>query len=57
MTRQNVEIVLVAVALSRCSRCGRGQTEELVRVIPMEPGGQLTLANISGEIVVTWGGR
>ena len=30
-----------------------GQTEELVRTIPMEPGGRLTLGNVSGEITVT----
>ena len=29
-----------------------GQTEELVRTIPMAPGGQFTLSNISGDITV-----
>ena len=53
MTRQNVQIVLVAVVLIGVAGVAAGQTEELVRIIPMEPGGRFTLDNISGEIVVT----
>ena len=29
------------------------QTEELVRTIPMEPGGRFTLCNVEGEITAT----
>ena len=53
MTRQNVQIVLVAVALIGAAGMAAAQTEELVRTIPMEPGGRFSLANISGEITVT----
>ena len=40
MTRQNVQIVLVAVVLIGVAGVAAGQTEELVRVIAMEPGGR-----------------
>ena len=53
MTRQNVQIMLVAVVLIGAAGVAGGQTEELVRTIPMEPGGRFTLGNISGEITVT----
>ena len=53
MTRQNVQVVLVAVVLIGVAGLVAGQTEELVRTIPMEPGGRFTLGNISGEITVT----
>ena len=53
MTRQNVQIVLVAVVLIGVAGVAAGQTEELVRVISMEPGGRFTLHNVSGEITVT----
>jgi hypothetical protein len=45
MTRQNVQLVLVAVVLIGVAGVAAGQAEELVRVISMEPGGRLTLAN------------
>ena len=53
MTRQNVRISLVAVVLIGAAGMAAGQTEELVRVIAMDPGGRFTLGNISGEITVT----
>ena len=53
MTRQNVQIFLVAVLLIGVAGVAPAQTEELVRTIPMEPGGRFTLGNISGEITVT----
>ena len=53
MTRQNVQIVLVAVVLIGVAGVAAAQTEELVRVIAMEPGGRFTLHNVSGEITVT----
>ena len=53
MTRQNVQIFLVAVLLIGVAGVAAAQTEELVRTIPMEPGGRFTLGNISGEITVT----
>ena len=30
-----------------------GQTDEIVRTIPLAPGGQFSLGNISGDIAVT----
>jgi len=53
MTRQNVQIVLVAVVLIGAAGMAAAQTEEVVHVIAMEPGGRFTLGNISGEITVT----
>ena len=53
MTRQNVQIVLVAVVLIGVAGVAAAQTEELVRVIAMEPGGRFTLGNLGGEITVT----
>ena len=53
MTRQNVQIVLVSVVLIGAAGMAAAQTEELVRTIPMEPGGRFSLGNISGEITVT----
>ena len=52
MARQNVQIVLVAVALIGAAGMAAAQTEELVRTIPMEPGGRFTLSNLSGEITL-----
>ena len=53
MTRQNVQVVLVAVVLIGAAGMATAQTEELVRTIPMEPGGRFSLGNLSGEITVT----
>ncbi len=54
MTMKNTQIVLVATALMGVAGAAAGQeTEELVRTIPMEPGGRLTLRNVEGEITVT----
>ena len=53
MTMKNAQIVLVAAALMSVAGAAAGQTEELVRTIPMEPGGRLTLRNVEGEITVT----
>jgi len=43
---------IVALAIGAAGTAS-GQTEELVRTIPMAPGGQFTLTNISGDITVT----
>jgi hypothetical protein len=53
MTGQKVQSVFFALVLIGTAGVAAGQTEELVRTIAMEPGGSLTLGNISGEIVVT----
>ena len=53
MTMKNAQIVLVAAALMGAAGEVAGQTEELVRTIPMEPGGRLTLRNVEGGITVT----
>ena len=53
MTLKNAQIVLVAAVLMGAAGEVAGQTEELVRTIPMEPGGRLTLRNIEGGITVT----
>ena len=50
---KNTQIVLVAATLMGMAGAAAGQTEELVRTIPMEPGGRLTLRNVEGEITVT----
>ena len=42
---------LTAVALGAAG-VASGQTEELVRTVPMAPGGRFTLSNISGDITV-----
>ena len=53
MTMKNAQIALVAAALMGVAGAAAGQTEELVRSIPMEPGGRFTLRNVEGEITVT----
>lgn len=53
MTMKNAQIVLVAAALMGAAGEVAGQTEELVRTIPMEPEGRLTLRNVEGRITVT----
>ena len=53
MTRQNVQSVLVAVVLIGVAGVAAGQSEELVRVIAIDPGGRFTLGNLSGDITVT----
>ena len=53
MTRLAIRSALVAVVLIGAAGTAAGQTEELVRTIGMEPGGWLTLSNISGETTVT----
>ena len=53
MTTQNVRIALVAVALTGAAGAAAGQIREIVRTIPMDPGGRLTLRNVEGEITVT----
>ena len=53
MTRQNAQIVLVSVVLIGAAGMAAAQTEELVRVIAMEPGGRFSLGNVSGDITVT----
>ena len=53
MIRQKVQVILVAVVLIGVAGMAAAQTEELVRVIAMEPGGRFTLGNVSGDITVT----
>ena len=53
MSRQNVQIVLVAVVLIGVAGVAAGQSGELVRVIAMEPEGRFSLGNVSGQITVT----
>lgn len=53
MTRLAMRSTLVAVVLIGAAGAAAGQAEELVRTIRMEPGGLLTLSNISGETTVT----
>ncbi len=51
MTRQFLQQAIVALTIGAAATAG-AQTEELVRTIPMAPGGQFTLSNISGDITV-----
>ena len=53
MTMKNAQIALVAAALMGVAGAAAGQTEELVRTIPMDPGGRFTLRNVEGGITVT----
>ena len=53
MTRLAMRSALVAIVLIGVAGAAAGQTEELVRTIPMQPGGLLTLSNISGDTTVT----
>lgn len=53
MTRRNLRNAFVAVALAGVSGTAAGQTRELVRTIPMQPGGWFTLDNVSGDTIVT----
>ncbi len=53
ITMKNAQIALVAAALMGVAGAAAGQTEELVRSIPMEPGGRFTLRNVEGGITVT----
>ena len=53
MTRQKVQVILVAGVLIGVAGVAAAQSEDLVRVIAMEPGGRFTLGNISGDITVT----
>ena len=52
MTRQFVQRVGIAALALGVAWAASAQTEELVRTIPMEPGGQFTLTNLSGDINV-----
>jgi len=52
MTRQFLwQASIVALTIGAAATAG-GQTEEIARTIPMAPGGQFTLSNISGDITV-----
>lgn len=53
MARQNLQVVLVAVVLIGVAGVAAAQSQELVRVIAMEPGGRFSLGNVSGENTVT----
>ncbi len=52
MIRQFLRRASIVVLATGVAGTAGGQTEELVRTIPMEPGGQFTLSNISGDITV-----
>ena len=53
MTRRFLRRAGVAVLALGVTGVAGAQTEELVRTIPMSPGGQFALTNISGDITVT----
>ena len=55
MSRQFLQQAIVALTIGAAAAAS-GQTEELVRTIPMAPGGQFTLSNISGDITVAGNG-
>ena len=54
---KNAQIALVAAALMGVAGAAAGQTEELVRTIPMEPGGRfsgdLKLTDVGGGDALT----
>ena len=52
MTRQFLQRASIAALCLGVAGVASGQTEELVRIIPMAPGGQFSLTNISGDITV-----
>ena len=52
MTRQFLWRASIVALTIGAAATASGQTEELVRTIPMAPGGQFTLSNISGDITV-----
>ena len=53
MTRRFLWRASIIALVIGAAGTASGQTEELVRTIPMAPGGRFTLANISGDITVT----
>ena len=53
MTRRFLRRASIVALVIGAAATASGQTEELVRTIPMAPGGQFTLSNISGDITVT----
>ena len=52
MTRQFLWRASIVTLTIGAAAAASGQTEELVRTIPMAPGGQFTLSNISGDITI-----
>ena len=52
MTRQFLWRASIVALTIGAATAASGQTEELVRTIPMAPGGQFTLTNISGDITI-----
>ena len=52
MTREFLRRASIAALCLGVAGVASGQTEELVRTIPMAPGGQFSLTNISGDITV-----
>lgn len=52
MTRQLLWRASIVALTIGAAATASGQTEELVRTIPMAPGGQFTLSNIAGDITV-----
>lgn len=52
MTRQFLWRASIVALTIGAAAAASGQTEELVRTIPMAPGGQFTLSNISGDITI-----
>ena len=52
MTRQFLQRASLVVLATGVAGIAGAQTDDLVRTIPMEPGGRFTLTNISGDITV-----
>ena len=52
MTKQILRRASIAALAFGVAAIASGQTDEIVRTIPMAPGGQLTIENIRGEITV-----
>ena len=52
MTSQFLRRAIIVVLATGVAGIANAQTDELVRTIPMEAGGELTLSNLSGDITV-----
>lgn len=52
MRKQFVRRAAIVVLATAVTGTADGQTEEIVRTIPLEPGGRFTLSNMSGDVAV-----